>query len=263
MTTGDLGGYPARAAIVTGGAGAGIGHGITTALAAAGWSVLIVDRDQAAAEALAQRTGGKALALDITADGAPDQAMAEALRHFGRLDGLVNNAGVGLAKPIEETTDADLARLFSVDFLAAFRFTRVALPELRKSRGAIVNIGSIHALRAHPTYALYASAKAALEAFTRGAALENGPFGVRANIIHPGYVESPQNHALVNQFTGGKAEEWLGRYLNTKQAIPAPVTAAQVGALALFLLGRDAATLTGQAIALDAGSSIMLYEREP
>lgn len=254
-------------ALVTGGAGAGIGHGITCELALAGWAVLIVDRDERTAQSLVNRlrSEGKAaaaLALDITTGGAAERAVSEALQRFGRLDGLVNNAGIGLSKIIDEAADEDAINLFAVDCMAAFRFTRAALPALRKSRGAIVNIGSVHATRAHPTYAIYASAKAALEAFTRGTAIENGPRGVRANCVHPGYVESPQNHALIQQFTGGKADAWLAEYVETKQCVQQSVTAEHVGALVAFLLGDKAPTITGQTIVIDGGTSIMLFDAE-
>ena len=257
-----------KVAMITGGAGAGIGHGITLELAAAGWAVMVIDRDEAAGRSLVNRLhtegrSGAFLALDITATGVPEQAVEETIRRFGRLDGLVNNAGVGLCRPIELIKDEDVASLFSVDYLAALRFTRAALAGLRKSRGAIVNIGSVHAQFAQPSYAIYASAKAALAAFTRATAIENGVFGVRANCVHPGLVESPQNFALIEQFTNGRAEQWLGRYLQTRQCIPQPVTPEHVGALVTYLLSEKAATLTGQSIFLDAGTTIMLFDREP
>lgn len=256
-----------RVALVTGGAGAGIGHGISLELAEAGWSLVLVDRDEEALGTLVRKiedSGGKAagLAVDVTEEDAAARAVGTAVQRFGRLDGLVNNAGVGLSRTVEATKDDDVLHLFAIDYMAAFRFIREALPELRKSRGAIVNIGSVHAAHAHPTYAVYASGKAALEALTRAVAVENGPHGVRANCIHPGYVDSPQNLALIRQFTGGREAEWIAGYRRTKQCIPEPVTARQVGALAAFLLGPSAATITGQRIFIDGGTSIMLYERE-
>ncbi len=257
-----------KVALVTGGAGAGIGHGITLELAEAGWAVLIIDRDGVAARSLVTRLrdegkAAAALELDVTSNAAAEQAVAEALRHFGRLDGLVNSAGIGLCKPIELITDEEVVHLFSVDYLAAFRFTRAALPELRKTRGAIVNIGSVHARFAHPTYAIYSSAKAALEALTRGIAIENGLHGVRANCVHPGYVESPQNFELIQKFTNGAAAEWLARYFETKQCLRQPVTPEQVGGLVTYLMSAKAATITGQSIFIDGGTSIMLFEGEP
>ena len=256
-----------RVAIVTGGAGAGIGHGITLELAEAGWSLLVVDRDGEAAGRLTRRLeqeGRQAVpfVVDVTEDGAAARAVEKAVSRFGRLDGLVNNAGVGLSKPVESTSDEDVLRLFTIDYMASFRFIRAALTELRKTRGAIVTIGSVHAARAHPTYAAYASSKAALDALTRAVAVENGRHGVRANCIHPGYVDSPQNLALIREFTGGREEEWMANHFTTKQCIPQPVTARQVGALAAFLLGESAATITGQRIFIDGGTSIMLYEQE-
>jgi NAD(P)-dependent dehydrogenase (short-subunit alcohol dehydrogenase family) len=259
--------YRQKVAIITGGAGAGIGHGITLELVADGWAVMIVDLDEAGGRCLADRlrAEGKAaqfLALDITAAGVPELVVTETIRIFGRLDGLVNNAGVGNSQTIEMVTEEEVARVFSVDFLAALRFTKAASSELRKAHGAVVNIGSVHAHFAHPSYVVYASAKAALGALTRATAIESGVYGVRANCIHPGLVESPQNFALIQQFTNGHASEWLGRYLQTRQCIPEPVTPSQVGALAAYLLSDKAATLTGQSIFLDGGTTTMLWDKE-
>lgn len=253
-------------AIVTAGAGLGIGHGLTETLCAAGWSVVIADRDGVRAEGLAKRIREKdgiieSVVLDVTAPGAAERVVEVALQRFGRLDGLVNNAGVGLTKMVHETTDEEFLELFNVDFMASFRFARAALPSLRQSAGSLVNIGSVHARLNAPKYALYAATKSALEAFTRGLAVDYGADGVRANIVHPGLVESPQNEALLaNLFADPRA--WMNDFARKRQCIPRLALPQEVGALVTFLLGEKSRLITGQSIFIDGGTTSLLWDNE-
>jgi NAD(P)-dependent dehydrogenase (short-subunit alcohol dehydrogenase family) len=207
--------------------------------------------------------GGEAdgIVLDITARDAPASAIQHALAKFGRLDGLVNSAGVGLCRPVADVSDEEFDRLFDVDFRAAFRFCRAALPSLVETSGSIVNIGSVHAHRTIRGYGVYAGLKGAVEAFTRGLAVDYGPRNVRANCIHAGFVMSPQNRELIGSFTPD-VDSWIASYTSTKQLLPKLVVPSDVGALAAFLLGPGSSAITGQAFTIDAGSSAMLYERE-
>lgn len=253
-------------AIITAGAGPGIGHGLTETLCSAGWSVLITDRNEQRAEELARRLrheGGtiKTLILDVTEAGAAERTVEAALNHFGRLDGLVNNVGVGLTRPVHEVTDEEFLQLFNVDFMASFRFTRAALPALQKHGGAIVNIGSVHARLNAPKYALYAATKAALEAFTRGLAVDYGRDGVRANIVHPGLVESPQNEALLANLVANP-RVWMDEFALKRQSLPHLATPREVGELVEFLLGKRSRSITGQAIFIDGGTTTLLWNNE-
>jgi len=255
------------AAIVTGGAGGGIGSAIVSQLLAAGWSVLCIDKDVDSATKLRQSLLGDQerfhfLALDITQSGAAEAAVANALELFGRIDGLVNSAGIGLIKRLGEVDDEEFDRLFSVDFRAVFRLCRAALPPLLASHGAIVNIGSIQAVQTMAGYGLYAACKAAIEGLTRGLAVDYGPQGLRVNCIHPGFVPSPQSDVLIATLTPDP-EQWKADYARTKQAIPTLIEAAEVGNLVAFLLAPANRTLTGQSIALDGGTTALLYDREP
>jgi NAD(P)-dependent dehydrogenase (short-subunit alcohol dehydrogenase family) len=253
-------------AIVTGGAGEGIGGGITEALAAKRWAILIVDQDEVRARSLRTALAHDGceidvLTADITQAETPGIAVERVMRVYGRLDGLVNSAGIGLCKPLAEVTDAEFEALLDVDFRAAFRFCRAALRVMGKGGGAIVNIGSVHARRTIRGYAVYAAMKCAMEGLTRGLAVDYGPQNVRANCIHPGLVMSPQNHDLISRFTPD-VDAWLSSFVSTKQLVPALVTRRQVGELAAFLLGPEGTSITGQSITIDGGSSAMLYERE-
>lgn len=255
-----------RAAIVTGGAGAGIGHGITEALVADGWAVLVVDRDKRAATTLVRRLqregySTESLVADLTSPSTPRHAVQMMKKSFGRIDGLVNNAGVGLCKPIAKMTDAEFNRLLDVDLRAAFRMVRETIPSMNSTGGAIVNIGSVHAHQTIEGYGIYAAIKAALEGFTRGLASDYGANNIRANCVHPGYVTSPQNRALIRRFTSDP-EAWISHYTATKQLLPTPIGPRQVGDVVAWLLGEKSAMVTGQAITIDGGTTTMLFDRE-
>jgi NAD(P)-dependent dehydrogenase (short-subunit alcohol dehydrogenase family) len=253
-------------AIVTGGAGGGIGQGITRALSAQGWSLLLVDLDHERLMAIADElrrsgTSVEIMATDITLAGLAEAAVQRALDKFGRLDALVNSAGVGLCKRIGEVSDAEFDRLIDTDLRSAFRFARAALPSLIASKGSIVSVGSVHATRSMHGYGAYAAAKAGLEALTRGIAIDYGAQGVRANTIHPGLVVSPQTEALLRTFQPDP-KAWIKAYSATKQLLPEVVTPEQVGDVVAWLVSAKSAAITGQAITVDAGTSAMLIERE-
>lgn len=255
-----------RATIVTGGVGAGIGHGITEALVAEGWAVLVVDRDDKSAASLVKRLRSEgcsieSLVADLTSPSTPKRAIQMATKSFGRIDGLVNNAGVGLCKSAAKVTDAEFNRLLDVDLRVAFRMVREVIPAMSSIGGSIVNIGSVHAHQTIGGYAIYAAIKAALEGFTRGLACDYGANNIRANCVHPGYVTSPQNRALIRRFTSDP-DAWITHYTATKQLLPTPITPRHVGDVVAWLLGERSAMVTGQAITVDGGTTSMLFDRE-
>jgi NAD(P)-dependent dehydrogenase (short-subunit alcohol dehydrogenase family) len=253
-------------AIVTGGAGLGIGHGISEALTAAGWDLVITDRNAERGNALAKRLSTldvkvEVVVADVTEADAPAKTVARALERFDRLDGLVNNVGAGLVAKAGDASDEEFIKLFNVDFLAPFRFVRAALPALVKSKGAIVNIGSVHARLAAQKYSLYSATKSALDAFTRGLAVDYGRDGVRANIVHPGLVQSPQNAALLAELTTDP-KKWVVEFTTARQCLPQLVTAREVGELVAFLLGENWRSITGQSIFIDGGTTTLLWNNE-
>jgi L-fucose dehydrogenase len=253
-------------AIITAGAGLGIGHGITEALADAGWAVVIADRGRERSQALADRlkTRGcqvETVILDMTEPDAPEKTVRAAIKRFGRLDGLVNNVGVGLTKPIGDVSDEEFFKLFNVDFLASFRYARAALPELIKTSGSIINIGSVHSKLGAPKFGLYASTKAALDGFARGLAVDYGKHGIRANNVHPGLVDSPQNESLIANLVPD-AKKWLREFALTRQCIPRLATAREVGELVQFLMSEKGRSITGQSIFIDGGTTTLLWNNE-
>lgn len=159
------------------GASSGIGQATAAGLARAGWRVLAgVRREGTAPE------GAEEVLLDVTD---PPEL------HLKRLDGLVNNAGVAVAGPLEFLTAAELRRQLEVNVVGQLRMVQVALPALRESRGRIVNVGSISGRSALPFLGAYAMSKFALEAMTDALRVELRPWGVHVAIVEPGTIRTP------------------------------------------------------------------------
>ena len=171
-----------RVVLVTG-ASSGIGLACATHLAGRGYRVYGTSRRPGAGQA-----GSLAmLAADVTDDGSVEQAVATVLDREGRLDIVVNNAGMGIAGPVENTSIEQAKWQLEVNFFGAFRVCRAALPAMRKQgSGYIVNIGSIGGLIAIPYQAMYSASKFALEGMSEALRMEVRPFGVRVVIIEPG-----------------------------------------------------------------------------
>jgi NAD(P)-dependent dehydrogenase (short-subunit alcohol dehydrogenase family) len=192
--------------------------------------------------------------LDVSADLA-DPASAErvvsaALAAFGRLDGLVNNAGLDLAKPLLETTVDEAQRIFAVNALAPLWMIQAATPALAERGGAIVNVTSRLAHVGVPEMAVYGASKGALRALTHGAAVELGPVGVRVNAVAPGMTETP----LFREWVESRADPGLAR-AEVEGRIPLGrlATPEDVAKAIVFLISDDAAHITGVTLPVDGG----------
>ncbi len=235
-----------KVAIVTG-AGGGIGLAIAERLGAEGARVVIADLQQAKADAAASavRQAGAPDALGVACDVSDEQAViaccAAAIERFGRLDVVVNNAGLMTFKPLAEATGADWLRVLGVDLLGAVHFTRQAFARMT-SGGAIVNIASVHAVETEPDVAPYAAAKAALLSLTRSTCIEGKPHGIRANAILPGAVDTPMLWDNPNVKSGAETIS------------PADVgKPAEIAAAVAFLASADASFVSGAALNVDGG----------
>jgi NAD(P)-dependent dehydrogenase (short-subunit alcohol dehydrogenase family) len=188
-------GFHDKVAIVTGGA-SGIGLATAKKLGAGGAKVLIADVDEqkfkAAASAIEGAGSPEAFGVkcNVAVENEVTSVTDTAMSRFGRVDVIVNNAGLMVFKPIVEQTADDWLKVLNVDLLGAFFFTREAFLKM-KPGGAVINVSSVHAVETTPLVASYAAAKSALLSLTRSAALEGAPLGIRVNAVLPGAVDTP------------------------------------------------------------------------
>lgn len=240
-----------RRALVTGGA-SGIGAACARAFAQAGARVTIADIDGDAAEALADEIGGEAWQIDLT-----DRDALAALRLD--TDILVNNAGVQHVSPIEDFDPARFSLLVQLMLEAPFLLTRAALPGMyERGFGRIINMSSVHGLRASPFKAAYVAAKHGLEGLSKVTALEGAAHGVTSNCINPGYVRTPlveRQIADQARVHGIPESEVLEKVLLTEAAIKRLVEPEEVAGLAVWLAADAAGMVTGASYTMDGGWS--------
>jgi 3-hydroxybutyrate dehydrogenase len=240
-----------RTALVTGG-GSGIGAACARALAGGGAHVVVIDRDAEAAEAVAIEIGGESLALDL------GDLDALAARSFDA-DILLNNAGIQTVAPIVDFDPATFRRMLDIMVTAPFLLTRAVLPGMYQRRwGRIVNISSVHGLRASEYKSAYVTAKHALEGLSKVTALEGGPHGVTSNCLNPGYVNTPlvQKQIADQARTHGIPEsEVIEKVMLAESAIKRLLEPEEVADLALWLCGPMAGSVTGSSYTMDGGWS--------
>ncbi|MET7301363.1 3-hydroxybutyrate dehydrogenase [Embleya sp. NPDC005575] len=238
-----------RVALVTG-AASGIGRACALAFAAAGAPVHVVDIAADAAEAVADEIGGTAHGTDLA-----DPVAVDALP--ARVDIVVNNAGLQHVAPIQDFPTEWFTLIHKVMVEAPFRIVRRTLPHMyAQNWGRIVNISSVHGLRASAFKSAYVAAKHALEGLSKVAALEGAPFGVTSNCICPGYVRTPltENQIAAQATTHGiHADDVIRDIMLDRSAIKRLIEPDEVAAAALFLCRPHARHVTGTSLALDGG----------
>ncbi|MFI6226835.1 3-hydroxybutyrate dehydrogenase [Micromonospora echinospora] len=238
-----------RSALVTGG-GSGIGRACAVRLAAAGATVTVVDRNVEAAEAVAAETGGRAEGVDL----ADPEAVA---RLDAEVDIVVNNAGLQYVAPVAEFPVERFSHLHRVMVEAPFVIVRRALPHMyARGWGRIVNISSVHGLRASPYKSAYVSAKHALEGLSKVVALEGASHGVTANCVNPAYVRTPlvENQIAEQAARHGIGEdEVIDKIMLARAAIKRLIEPEEVAELVAYLCSPPAGFITGSSIALDGG----------
>lgn len=238
-----------RSALITGGA-SGIGAACARELAARGAIVTIADIDDVAAKALASDIDGKAWAIDLL-----DVAALEDLTLD--VDILVNNAGVQSINPIEDFPPERFRNLMTLMVEAPFLLIRAALPRMyQRGFGRIINLSSVHGLRASEYKVAYVTAKHALEGLSKVTALEGGRHGVTSNCVNPGYVRTP----LVDKQIADQAkahgideQQVLERVLLTESAIKRLVEPQEVASLVGWLVSPNAGMVTGASYTMDGG----------
>jgi 3-hydroxybutyrate dehydrogenase len=237
-----------RRALVTGGA-SGIGRAIAVAFADAGAGVTILDRD-VAAKAVADEIGGLAVVADLS------DLDAIADLDFD-VDIVVNNAGVQHIAPLESFPPEKFSFILRVMLEAPFRIIGGALPHMyERGWGRIINVSSVHGLRASAYKSAYVSAKHGLEGLSKVTALEGAPHGVTSNCINPAYVRTALLEAQIAdqaQTHGISESEVLEQIMLAPTAVKRLVEPAEVAAMALFLCSKNADSVTGSSFCLDGG----------
>jgi NAD(P)-dependent dehydrogenase (short-subunit alcohol dehydrogenase family) len=238
-----------RTALVTG-AGRGIGAAIATALDASGHRVALVARSSTELESVAATLTNDPVVIvaDLGEPAGPAGAVGRALAEFGgRLDVLVNNAGIALRKDSTEVTADEIDELFAVNVRSALLACGTAIPAMvAAGSGSIVNISSISGLRGAPRRSVYAATKAALDGMTRALAMEYGPAGIRVNAVAPGVVETAMWRE--NLAKPGVADAVLGVIPTRRLSSP-----EEVAAVVAFLASDAASALTGEVLSADGG----------
>jgi 3-oxoacyl-[acyl-carrier protein] reductase len=253
---------PGPVAIVTG-AARGLGLGIVGELLAAGWRVCGVDINADLSDALAAAAESDpsrvlAVVADVSTESGCQEVVRQAWQTFGRIDALVNNAGVGgPSTTVHETDPDDFTQVIGVNLIGPFHMTRAAVPRIIEGGrgGAVVNIGSILGQCAEAGSGAYAASKAGLAQLGQAMALELGPHGIRVNTVAPGYMLTAMHEEYMTELatTTGRAYEETVESLRSSVPLGRHGTPEDVGHVVAWLLSDRASYVTGQTIGVNGG----------
>ena len=234
------------------GASSGIGDGIARRFVKGGFRVVAVARRRERLENLAKELGDTvAFAADVTAPKAADEAVEFAMKSFGRLDCLVNNAGTGKWAPVHETDDATVDEVVETSLKAPFRFARAAL-HVMKPGSSIINVGSVFGIIGGLNGGIYCAVKAGLIGLTQALAVQYGAKGIRSNLVAPGVIKT--------DMTKDYWDEPSFRRINQEMTpMDREGTIADVANAVYFLASEEGSFINGHTLALDGGWSSTKY----
>lgn len=233
--------FDGKVALVTGGR-SGIGQAVAQRL-----------RDDGARVFTAQRGDDaefEAITADFADSDAPEAVIGEIVKQAGRLDVLVNNAGIMQEARVEDMDLADWERMLRINLTAPFLLIKAALPHLRATRGAIVNIGSIEGIGCNPQHAAYSASKAGLHGLTRAVAVDHGAEGIRCNAVAPGWIDTELSEIYIDSMPDPVAfRKDIGRI----HPVGRTGKAEDVAALVAWLASEESGFVAGQVWTIDGG----------
>lgn len=248
-----------KVAIITG-AGKGIGWGIAKVFSKEGAKVVVVDWDEEAGEKTAEeirQSGGDAIFVncDVSNEEQVKAMVRATIDKYGRIDVLVNNAGIGVYKSVLEATSDDWDRCLAVNLKGVFLCSKYAIPHMQAAgKGAIVNISSVHSHATVNGVAPYAASKGGITALTRNMAIDYGPT-IRVNAIAPGWVLTPLIQSIFDGYDDPAEQQRLVEGRQVMKRIGRP---EDIGYAAAFLASDEASFITGTQLFVDGGLTAQL-----
>ena len=242
-----------KVALITGG-GKGIGLGISEAFLQAGYQILVVQRSPIPNN-LAVQKGVRYLAGDLGQNEDFSDLVDFVKSTYGRLDVLVNNAGIMFEEPMGQQQRASWDAMLSLNVTTPVFLTQALQPLLQQSKGAVVNIGSIEGLASNPQHVAYCATKGAVHSMTQAMAVDLGQYGIRCNAIAPGWIKSALSDNYINA-QADPAGAWQGLYaMHPVGRVGEPL---DIGHTAVFLASAEAGFITGQIVVVDGGRTAKL-----
>jgi dihydroanticapsin dehydrogenase len=239
-----------KVCIVTG-AGSGIGRATAIRLAEEGGLVLCADIDADSAAATAADGAGVPFTADVSDSAQVDAMVAAAVERWGRVDVLVNNAGVNIPGVLHEVPDATIDKVLAVNVKGQIYGCRAVIPHmLAQGGGSIINVSSVNGLVSEPFLTVYSASKGASVMLTKGVALDYAKQGIRCNVICPGWVDTPINYAHAEMLGG---LQHVYDTIDSFQPIGRPGEPREIAHVALFLASDEASFMTGAVLSVDGG----------